>query len=170
MNPNQGLDGSSQGRLNAWAFAFSLASDYPVTGGVIETFTPELFSQYAPTADDVHGPHSIYFQILGEHGFVGLFLYLAIVYSSWASASRIARRARRYDDMVAESYANMFRYSIVGFLTSGAFLGRAYFDYFFTIVACIAILARVCESRWARMIRLNLKRVRLQAIRYCRHR
>ena len=41
------------------------------------------------------------------------------------------------------NYANMFRFSVVGFMTSGMFLGRAYFDYFFTIVACAVILKRI---------------------------
>ena len=38
----------------------------------------------------------------------------------------------------------MLQFSILGFLVSGAFLGRAYFDYFFTLVACVAILKRLC--------------------------
>ena len=43
----------------------------------------------------------------------------------------------------------MFRFAIVGFLTAGAFLGRAYFDYYFTLVACVAVLRQVCETTWA---------------------
>ncbi|MGA7414067.1 MAG: hypothetical protein WBW33_26570 [Bryobacteraceae bacterium] len=49
---------------------------------------------------------------------------------------------------LAAKYALMLRLSLVGFLVSGAFLGRAYFDYFFTIVACIAVLTTVCRQRW----------------------
>ena len=33
---------------------------------------PEMFARYAPDPDDVHDAHSIYFEVLGEHGFVGL--------------------------------------------------------------------------------------------------
>ena len=36
-----------------------------------------------------------------------------------------------------------------GFLTSGAFLGRAYFDYFFTIIACLVILSQAARAEWA---------------------
>ena len=39
--------------------------------------------------------------------------------------------------------------SLVGFLLSGTFLGRAYFDCYYMIVACIAILRRICLSAWA---------------------
>ena len=45
-------------------------------------------------------------------------------------------------------YANMFRFSLVGFLASGTFLGRAYFDYVFSIIGCMVILRQVCERQW----------------------
>ncbi|MBA2258322.1 MAG: putative O-glycosylation ligase, exosortase A system-associated, partial [Acidobacteria bacterium] len=48
-----------------------------------------------------------------------------------------------------EHYAHMFQFSLVGFLVSGLFLGRAYFDYFFAIVACIIILDRCVRERLA---------------------
>lgn len=141
--PGAVLDGSAESRLNAWTYCWRLASDYPITGGGFETFTPELFDIYAPNVRDVHGPHSIYFGVLAEHGFVGLFLYLSLIASCFRTASRIVKQARRAGDQSIVYYANMFRFSLVGFLASGAFLGRAYFDYFFTIVACIAALERI---------------------------
>ena len=47
------------------------------------------------------------------------------------------------------NYANMLRFSLVGFLTSGIFLGRAYFDYFFAIVGCLAVLKVVAREEWS---------------------
>ena len=43
--------------------------------------TQQLFQLYAPDPTDIHAAHSIYFQILGEQGFVGLFLFLLM----WAA-------------------------------------------------------------------------------------
>jgi hypothetical protein len=40
----------------------------------------------------------------------------------------------------------MFFFSLIGFLISGIFLGRAYFDYFFSIVACLAALERLARK------------------------
>jgi len=40
-------------------------------------------------------------------------------------------------------YSLMLRFSMLGFLIVGAFLGRAYFDYYFTIIACAVILKKV---------------------------
>lgn len=148
MNPGQGLDGSARERLNAWTFSWNLALDYPVTGGGFSTFTPELFERYAPVVDDVRGPHSVYFGVLAEHGFVGLALYLALVISCFAKGQRLLKYARFYEDRNVAGYVNMFGFSLVGFLVSGVFLGRAYFDYYFSIVACMVILDRVARNAW----------------------
>ena len=151
MDPTSGnvVDASAQERLNAWAFARNLAADYPITGGGFATFTPELFARYAPITFDYHGSHSVYFGLLAEHGYVGLTLYLILVISCFVGAHQLVKEARRRDDPVVVNYANMLRFSMVGFLTSGMFLGRAYFDYFFTIVACLAVLTRVAREHWA---------------------
>jgi probable O-glycosylation ligase (exosortase A-associated) len=150
MNPTlEGVvDGSAQERFNAWTFSWRLAADYPLAGGGFETFTPELFERYATNVANVRGPHSIYFGVLAEHGFIGFALYLTLVASCFATTIRLAREARIRGDLVVEHYANMFRFSLIGFLTSGLFLGRAYFDYYFTLVACIVILNRVARRAW----------------------
>jgi hypothetical protein len=74
---------------------------------------------------------------------------LVLVFSSLFSTFRVAKRARRYGDERAFAYACMLRFSLVGFLTSGLFLGRAYFDYYFAIVACIIVLNDICQQVWA---------------------
>jgi probable O-glycosylation ligase (exosortase A-associated) len=145
------LDASAFSRLNSWTFAWNLAKDYPITGGGFETFTKDLFDRYAPNAQDVHGPHSIYFGVLGEHGFVGLALYLTLVASNFASLYKIGKRAKRMGDEIISAYANAFGFSLVGFLTSGLFLGRAYFDYYFAVVCFIVVLKRVSRERWRQM-------------------
>jgi probable O-glycosylation ligase (exosortase A-associated) len=150
MDPTRqdAMDGSAYSRINAWTFSWRLAQDFPIMGGGFETFTKELFVVYAPTPRDVHGPHSIYFGVLGEHGFVGLGLYLTMLTSCYLSARKILKWARiRGDDLVA-NYANMFIVSLAGFMVSGFFLGRQYFDYLYTILALIIALKRTCVLHW----------------------
>jgi putative inorganic carbon (hco3(-)) transporter len=149
MDPNRedAIDTSAQARLDSWAYARALAADHPIFGGGFDTFTPELFARYAPDARP-RGPHSVYFQLLAEHGFPGLFLYLSMVLSCFVTGRRLAVEARRRGDHQLQQYANMFQVSFVGFLASGLFLGRAYFDYVFTLVACLAILKYVAAQRW----------------------
>jgi putative inorganic carbon (hco3(-)) transporter len=140
MSIDNALDTSAQSRLNVWQYSWALASDYPVMGGGFDAFTPSLFARYAPNPRDVHGPHSIYFGVLAEHGFTGLAVYLTLVLSCFLGLGQIIRTARFHQDDLSISYANMLRFSLAGFLASGAFLGRAYFDFLFSIVACVAIL------------------------------
>jgi probable O-glycosylation ligase (exosortase A-associated) len=145
------VDASALSRLHAWAFARALAFDHPITGGGFATFTPELYDRYSPNiVETIYGPHSIYFQVLGEHGFVGLAIYLTLVASCLWSLQQVRRRGKALGDRGLALYAQMFQLSILGFLVSGTFLGRAYFDYFFTVVACIVILEGLDRDQPAR--------------------
>jgi hypothetical protein len=67
----------------------------------------------------------------------------------FASTSWIVKWAKLHGDEIAANYGNMFRFALVGFLTSGLFLGRAYFDYYYTLIACIVILRQVCKQVWS---------------------
>jgi len=151
MDPTKegAIDASAQARLNAWTFARNLADDYPIAGGGFATFTPELYERYAPSTVAIVGAHSVYFGLLAEHGYVGLLLYLILVVSCFASAHRLVKWARLQGDEWVAKYANMFRFSLTAFLLSGFFLGRAYFDYFFTLVACLVILKHAAQKKWA---------------------
>lgn len=126
-------DGSVQGRFRAWNFAMGMASSR-VTGGGFETFRGGTDA------------HSIYFEVLGEHGYIGLALFLALWLFTWMSASRIRRRTEKHPDTAwMASLARMTQVSLVAYLSAGAFLGMAYFDYPYNlvviIVACSAMLA-----------------------------
>jgi probable O-glycosylation ligase (exosortase A-associated) len=142
-------EASAQSRINAWTYCWNVANAYPVAGGGFDAYTQALFDRFAPNPKDVHGPHSIYFGVLLEHGFVGFFLYFTLMAHCLLVLRRIGRLARLRGDEQSAYYAEMLRFSLVGFLSSGAFLGSTYFDFYFMIVACTAILKRVCYSDWA---------------------
>ena len=144
------IDASAQARLNVWQYSRNLAADYPITGGGFGAFTPELFSRYGPPGQEARPPHSVYFQILAEHGYVGLVLYLTLIFSCIATARRLSRQAQARGDRIVHLYSRMFFPGLVGFLVSGAFLGRAYFDYVFFLVACLVCLQRIAADEWAR--------------------
>lgn len=132
-------DGSAQGRINAWRMAYNLAKDR-FFGGGFEIYNPFVFSLYAPNPGDIHAAHSIYFQILGEHGFIGLLLYLMLGVLTWRSGAWIIRNTKNCEQMQwAHSLATMIQASIVSFAVGGTFLSLAYFDVpYYLIVAIIA--------------------------------
>ena len=134
------LDESAEGRLHAWHFAWELASEYPVTGGGFETFTPELERRFTPQVSFA-GPHSIYFQTLGEQGFVGLGIFLLLIASCFYSLWRLRRLVRgRADLRWISNYSSMIEVCLLGYVVSGAFLPRAYFDLWFQLAAVTALL------------------------------
>lgn len=105
-------DQSAIERLDAWGYAFDYALDNPLTGGGFEMFTG--------TTD----AHSIYFEVLGEHGFIGLFLYLTLGIMTWLSASWIIKSTKDATNMVwANDLARMIQVSLVGYAVGGAFFG-----------------------------------------------
>jgi putative inorganic carbon (HCO3(-)) transporter len=134
------LDESAELRLNAWQFALALAAEYPLTGGGFNTFTPQLYDRFTPGLRFA-GPHSIYFQLIGEQGYVGLGLFLLLVVSIWFSAGHLGRLARKQPSLAwMGDYASMIQPGIAAYLVGGAFLARAYFDLFYLFVASVIIM------------------------------
>ncbi len=134
-------DGSAMGRINAWWFAFNLASDRPLLGGGFRAFQDHLFLRYAPDPLDVHDAHSIYFEVLAEHGFVGLGLFLCIGVLALLKAGRLARLKPSDESLKwIPRLAALLQVSLVSYATTGAFLGLAYFDLYYHVVAVIIVL------------------------------
>jgi len=143
-------DASAMGRISAWKFAWSLALHRPLVGGGFETFTPDLFQIYAPTPDLVQDAHSIYFEVLGEHGFVGLALFLALAVATWRAASRLIRLAQDPAHVWARHLGTSAQVSLIGYWTGGAFLGLAYYDAYY-LVASVLVLALTVVERETRV-------------------
>jgi len=143
-------DGSAMGRINAWWMAFRLANDRFLGGG-FEIYTPKLFATYAPYPDDLHVAHSIYFSVLGEHGYVGLFLFLLIWWMAFRTAGKIRKDAVKRDETQwVYHLAGMCQVSLVGYAVGGAFLSLAYFDLPYNILVVLVVSMRwLQEKRWA---------------------
>ncbi len=139
-------DQSALGRINAWKMAFNMAKNRPLGGG-FDSFHDYTFELYAPDPGDVHDSHSIYFEVLGEHGFVGLGLFLMLALMTWRTAAWVISRAHRDRERrwVAD-LAAMIQVSLVGYASAGAFLGLAYFDYYYTLIALVVLCKTVLVS------------------------
>ena len=122
----------------------------PLRAGVLRHSAPSYSSDMLLTPRMYMGPHSVYFMVLGE---LRIRRSLAVPDSGGILFCNFVRSVRKWaklqGDLLIANYANMFQFSLIGFLTAGLFLGRAYFDYYFTIVACIVILKRIV---WAQCL------------------
>ncbi len=140
-------DASALGRINAWYFAVEVASRF-VTGGGFMTFIPTLFQLYAPNPFDFHVAHSIYFQVLGEHGYIGLIIFLTLIIATWRTGSKVIATTKNDVDMKwAADLARMCQVSLVGYLVGGAFLSLAYYDYFYYLMATLVVLQKLAMRK-----------------------
>jgi probable O-glycosylation ligase (exosortase A-associated) len=138
------------GRINAWKMAFNMARDRPLGGG-FDCFHEYTFALYAPNPEDIHDSHSIYFEVLGDHGFIGLAIFLTLGLMTWRTASWIVARAKRdREKRWLADLASMIQVSLVGYASAGAFLGLAYFDYYYTLIAIVVLCKTVLVSEGAR--------------------
>jgi putative inorganic carbon (HCO3(-)) transporter len=149
-------DASSMGRLHAWETAFNIANSRPLGAG-FAMYEQGVFLRYAPRdnkaselggkAVEARAAHSIYFQVLGEHGWVGLILFLAIGVSTWRNANRLRRQTYGDKELLwIYHLAGMCQVSMVGFGIGGAFLSLAYFDLPYNVMVTIV----VCQ-RWLKL-------------------
>jgi len=140
------LDATANQRLVSWGTAWNFSHDYPITGGSFDAL-PDLFIyqryQPRPLPDGLpsSGPHSIYFQLLADQGFVGLGLFLFLVGTCFLTLLRIRRAARRVPEINwLVDYTLMIEIAILGFMTSGAFLGFVYLDLIYQMIGMTVVL------------------------------
>lgn len=143
-------DSSAKGRLLAWEFATKLALTRPLGGG-FDCFTKENYLTYAPDVIVEGGryqdAHSIYFEILGEHGFIGLAIYLILLIVGWKTANKIIKITKSStSNKWASDLASMIQVSIVGYSVGGAFLGLSYFDLLYHYFVILAVLLRIVHQ------------------------
>lgn len=136
-------DTSALGRINAWHVAFNVAMER-ITGGGFEMFLPPVFSHYAPNPLDVHDVHSIYFEVLGEHGWIGFILWASVGLLAWVRAGRVIRSCKGEPNLKwAADLAGMVQVSMIGYAAGGAFLGLAYFDLYYHLIVMILVAFNV---------------------------
>jgi len=136
-------DASAMGRINSWMFAINVADEFLLGGGP-NVFSPQMFMLYAPEPDRYYDAHSIYFQILGEQGYIGLAIFLTMFVVAWRGGARVIRFCRDKEDLGwALMLARMCHVSMIGYLTAGAFLTLAYYDLIYYVIAILVTLDKV---------------------------
>jgi probable O-glycosylation ligase (exosortase A-associated) len=141
---------SAMGRIYAWYTAFNVAKDRPLYGSGFEGLQGNTRYRYSPkpfsTALDVH---SIYFEVLGEHGFLAFGFYMAILVSTLVMTQKMKKISFSHPEYQwVNSYSNMLQISVIAYMVGGIFLGRAYFDLFYHLVAMTVIVRVLVERQW----------------------
>jgi probable O-glycosylation ligase (exosortase A-associated) len=141
-------DTSAMSRIWTWTTLWNAALDRPLVGVGFKADNPIVFERYAPLdgafaifAGHFWVAHSIYFQMLGEHGFVGLALFLSVGVATWLKASALSK-ATRNDPQFASwvpILMRMCQVSIMGYAVGGAFLSLAYLDLPYYIIGFVVL-------------------------------
>jgi probable O-glycosylation ligase (exosortase A-associated) len=134
-------DSSAMGRINIWKACLRIAELRPVVGGGFRvTYDMNIINGMLqgttiPRFDKGRAAHSIYFDVLSEHGWVGLALFVMIALYAWRSCSWLIRNSRDRPDLAwANVLGRMGQAILAGFYVGGAFQSLAYFDEYWCIV------------------------------------
>lgn len=149
-------DSSFMSRVVAWKLSFIMAMQHPFFGGGMKSLEyfpvwvdlsrdffayPWFYTGTAlPNTTVARAAHSIYFQVLGDQGFVGLALYVSCLVCSFMKARSVARRARKLGVAWLKTGATMVQLSIFAFAVGGAALSLAYFDLLFALFGLVVVL------------------------------
>jgi putative inorganic carbon (hco3(-)) transporter len=134
-------DGSAESRIQLWKTSLRIAELHPLTGGGFRvTFWPMVTNNMLrgtdiPRLTRPRAAHSIYFDALSEHGWVGLALFLMILGYSWFNCAWLIRQSRGRPDLAwANLLGRMGQAVLIGYATAGAFASQAYLDEYWCII------------------------------------
>ncbi|MDO8475182.1 MAG: putative O-glycosylation ligase, exosortase A system-associated [Candidatus Rokubacteria bacterium] len=136
-------DTSVQGRFEAWRTAWNIALDHPFAGGGFRALWNEDIWNIYYGSDflAVRDTHSLYFEVLSEHGFLGFGLYLLVLAGTLVTLRRIRKRWRGHAEYgYLANYAEMTQLCLYPYMIAGAFITVAYFDLYFYFVASSVML------------------------------
>jgi probable O-glycosylation ligase (exosortase A-associated) len=144
-------DASFEGRVAAWRTSVNIAVARPLVGGGFASIERDnvvkLFK--SPGSLDLgKAAHSIYFEVLGDTGFVGLGLYLAALGSAALNTVLVLWLARSRPELDwARKLARALQTALVAILVGGSALSMAYYDGFLVILALSSCLLSVVHER-----------------------
>lgn len=136
-------DESFMGRVTAWKVSSAIAVAHPFAGGgfrALQSFPvwdqfkhdPGLlgFIETPQLARSGVAAHSIWFEVMGDMGFVGLFIFVLLVANAFLTRRDIRRlvQANGPRERWASDLADMLGISLLAFVVTGSTLSAAYFE------------------------------------------
>lgn len=127
-------DTSAVGRINAWRTSYNMAWAHPITGvGFGQDVYLAEYDSYSHNINDrPHAAHSVWFALMAETGFVGLGLYLWMLWQTLRYTGQIMRDSARHNGRKGAwdwNYAAALQCTIIAFAVGGTFLSQPRFEY-----------------------------------------
>ncbi|MEA3643862.1 MAG: putative O-glycosylation ligase, exosortase A system-associated, partial [Lamprobacter sp.] len=122
-------DNSAMQRVLSWGVNLNMALERPLLGMGFNKEDKGMtwWMGYANFVGDwgpsLHSPHSVYFNLLGAHGFGGLLVFLLLGAFTFFTFNRIRIEAKRKQSQRwLSEYAWALQVALIGYFTAGAFL------------------------------------------------
>jgi putative inorganic carbon (HCO3(-)) transporter len=137
---NYEKENSAYTRILVWRWTMEFIASHPLGGG-FQTYVINHVEVPGVGGEAAHMEfgrafHSIYFEVLGEHGYPGIAIFLTLAGTMFMKLRRIARRARAYPELQwVVALADALQSGLAVFMTSGAFVGIAFQPMFWYTIA-----------------------------------
>lgn len=151
-----GEDESFMGRVAAWKVSVNIANDHPVFGGGFDaTQVSTIWDQYKNTPNFINieipanitykAAHSNYFQVMGDLGYVGLFLFLSLMASAYITRWQIKGLVKRLrgNHAWASDLSTAITLSLVAYMAGGAGVSLGYFELVYLQIVMLSIVRQM---------------------------
>ncbi|MCU0986546.1 MAG: putative O-glycosylation ligase, exosortase A system-associated [Acetobacteraceae bacterium] len=131
-------DASAMGRVRIWLAAIALGVARPLTGGGFQAIYNQGIVDMVYPGVRARATHSIWLEVLADHGFPGLFIWLAVLGGGIWYAFRMVRLAKDRPELRwAGDLGRMGQVSAVAYMSGGTFLSLSYWDFFLTLLVVL---------------------------------
>lgn len=135
-------DESASTRIIQWKYAIDISLERPFFGNGFDAFFYQpYYLLYVADKDDNRAVHSNYFQVLGEQGYIGLFMYLLLMAMMIFKAKKYALACGGRQDLAwAASLLFAIQFSIIGYAANGLTVNMAYLDLYYYLLTIGVLL------------------------------
>jgi putative inorganic carbon (hco3(-)) transporter len=149
-------DKAAESRLWLWQVSWIVAKKYPITGAGFHWGWNWNWVNFQIEGSGLRplvrprAPHSIWFEMVSTHGFVGLALFVGFMVASAADAQWLIRRTRGSPELAwANNFGRMFQAGLVGFAVGGSFVSLDLYDGFYAMAILGASARRIVAAELA---------------------
>jgi probable O-glycosylation ligase (exosortase A-associated) len=153
-------DNSFMNRVAAWQVSFAIGIGNPIFGGgfsAIQNYwiwdTYKVMTNIFGVDVDLYSPkaaHSIYFQVLGDMGVVGLLLFLLLLTTAIINRNAINKKikiTKRQDLVWAIDMADAMFLSLLAYMVGGAGVSLPYYEIVYMLICLLSILNSIIEKQ-----------------------
>ena len=153
---NASADTSAMGRVVVWRWTFDYVADRPIFGGGFYAYRANagVLSQYSKgTEVGIETPHpkawhNIFIEVLGTQGYVGLSVFLAIIFHALVTNRQTARLAKNKKGSWQAKFAKALNISLMVYCTGGLFVNIAFYPWIYYVYGLSIGLFHITKNEY----------------------